>query len=183
LAHHNIFFAPDYRREFTDIFERGIPPQDPTIYVSITSKRDLDHAPRGCENWFVLVNAPALAADGGGFAWEQQEAAYRDHVLTTLAGFGLDIRNRIRHLTVRTPVDLANRTGAWRGALYGISSNQALNAFRRPHNRCPHLHGLYFAGGTTHPGGGVPMVALSGKVAAEMVLADLNTRQDDRMTR
>ncbi|MEZ4673327.1 MAG: phytoene desaturase family protein [Caldilineaceae bacterium] len=174
LAHHNIFFAPDYRREFADIFERGIPPRDPTIYVAITSKSDPDHAPPGCENWFVLVNAPPLAAGtAGSFDWMRDEADYRDHVLATLAGFGLEIRDRIRHITVRTPVDLAEQSGAWRGALYGLSSNQALNAFRRPHNRCPDIRGLYFAGGTTHPGGGVPMVTLSGKVAAELVLADL----------
>lgn len=169
LAHHNIFFAPDYRREFDDIFRRGIPPRDPTIYVAITSKSDPDHAPPGCENWFVLVNAPPL---GSGFDWQREEAAYRRHVLDTLAGFGYVLHDRIRHLTVLTPVDLAQRTGAWRGALYGLSSNQMWNAFRRPHNRAPQVRGLYFVGGTTHPGGGVPMVTLSGKVAAEMVLAD-----------
>jgi len=169
LAHHNIFFAPDYRREFEDIFRRGIPPRDPTIYVAITSKSDPDHAPPGCENWFVLVNAPPL---GSSFDWKREEAAYRQHVLATLAGFGYVLHDRIRHLTVLTPVDLAQRTGAWRGALYGLSSNQMWNAFRRPHNRAPQVRGLYFVGGTTHPGGGVPMVTLSGKVAAEMVLAD-----------
>lgn len=174
LAHHNIFFAPDYRREFADIFQRGIPPRDPTVYVAITSKSDPSHAPPGCENWFVLVNAPALGSESArSFDWATEEARYREHVLATLASFGLDIRQQIRHSTVRTPVDLAERTGAWRGALYGISSNKALNAFRRPHNRCPHFHGLYFAGGSTHPGGGVPMVTLSGKVAAALLLADL----------
>ncbi len=70
-----------------------------------------------------------------------------------------------------TPLDIETISGAWHGALYGFSSNKAMNAFRRPHNRCPDIGGLYFAGGTTHPGGGVPMVTLSGKVAAEMVLA------------
>jgi phytoene desaturase len=173
LAHHNIFFAPDYRREFNDIFQRGMPPRDPTIYVAITSKSDPTHAPPGCENWFVLVNAPALGSGGeNNFDWATEEERYRDHLLATLAGFGVEIRDRIRHITVRTPVDLAERTGAWRGALYGISSNKALNAFRRPHNRAVDLRGLYFVGGTTHPGGGVPMVTLSGKVAAELVLAD-----------
>lgn len=170
LAHHNIFFAPDYRREFTQIFQQGIPPTDPTIYVAITSKSDPTHAPPGCENWFVLVNAPPL---GDQFDWATQEAAYRQQVLAGLASFGLDIRARIRSQTILTPVDLAQRTGAWRGALYGISSNQALNAFRRPHNRSHELPGLYFVGGTTHPGGGVPMVTLSGKVVAEIVLADI----------
>lgn len=173
LAHHNIFFGPDYQREFADIFTRAIPPRDPTVYVSITSKTDPTHAPPGCENWFVLVNAPALNKQGSGFDWNKQEASYREHLFDTLAGFGLEIRHRIRHLTVHTPVDLAKRSGAWRGALYGISSNQAMNAFRRPHNRCPHVRGLYFAGGTAHPGGGVPMVTLSGKVAADLLLTDL----------
>ncbi|HAJ35875.1 MAG TPA: phytoene desaturase [Chloroflexi bacterium] len=169
LAHHNIFFNRDYRREFADIFQRGAPPRDPTVYVAITSKRDPTHAPPGCENWFVLVNAPPL---GPAFDWEQQGAAYRALVLDTLARYGLDIRPRIRSEVALTPADLQRLTGAWRGALYGISSNQALNAFRRPHNRCPDVRGLYFAGGTTHPGGGVPMVTLSGKVAAELLLRD-----------
>ncbi|MCB0108021.1 MAG: phytoene desaturase [Caldilineaceae bacterium] len=173
LAHHNIFFAPDYRREFADIFEHAVPPREPTIYVAITSKSDPADAPPGCENWFVLVNTPALAANGkDNFDWRHDEPRYREQILERLASFGFDIRQRIRHIAVRTPEDLATRTGAWRGALYGISSNQALNAFRRPHNRASAIRGLYFAGGTTHPGGGVPMVTLSGKVAAELLLED-----------
>lgn len=169
LAHHNIFFNHNYRSEFDDIFRRGVPPHDPTVYVAITGKSDPSHAPPGCENWFVLVNAPPL---GPAFDWAQQEAAYRTLVLETLARHGLDIRSRIRSEHRLTPADIRSLTGAWRGALYGISSNQALNAFRRPHNRCADVRGLYFAGGTTHPGGGVPIVTLSGKVAAELVLAD-----------
>lgn len=171
LAHHNIFFNRDYRAEFEAIFRQGVPPHDPTVYVAITAKRDPDHAPPGCENWFVLVNAPPL---GARFDWAQEAAGYRALVLDTLARYGLDVRHAIRTEAQLTPADISRMTGAWRGALYGISSNQALNAFRRPHNRCSDVHGLYFAGGTTHPGGGVPMVMLSGKVAAEMVISDLN---------
>jgi len=169
LAHHNIFFNRDYRREFDDIFRRGIPPQDPTVYVAITGKSDPEHAPPGCENWFVLVNAPAL---GPAFDWENRQAAYRTLVLETLARYGLDVRSRIRVEHALTPADIRRLTGAWRGALYGVSSNQALNAFRRPHNRCPDVQGLYFVGGTTHPGGGVPMVTLSGKIVVEMIIKD-----------
>jgi phytoene desaturase len=169
LAHHNIFFPPNYRCEFDDIFQRDIPPTDPTIYVAITAKSDPHHAPPGCENWFVLVNAPPTGAQ---FDWASQEAAYREQVLATLRRYGIDLRDKIRYVKVLTPLDLTQLTGAWRGALYGISSNQALNALRRPHNRCPHVQGLYFVGGTTHPGGGVPMVTLSGKVVAEMVQGD-----------
>jgi phytoene desaturase len=171
LAHHNILFPADYRAEFRDIFGRGLPPADPTLYVAITSKSDPSHAPPGCENWFVLVNAPPTNA---GFDWRSQAPAYRDHVMARLAASGFDVRDRLRSEQMLTPLDLERMSGAWRGALYGISSNKAINAFRRPHNRCPDLPGLYFAGGTTHPGGGVPMVTLSGRLAAEMILKDLS---------
>ncbi len=170
LAHHNIFFGRDYHREFDDIFKRGIPPADPTIYVAITAKSDPDHAPSGGENWFVLVNAPPL---GLNFDWAAQSAAYRDLVLAKLAEFGLEVRPKIEVEQVLTPLDLQRLTGAWRGALYGASPNSPFTAFKRPHNRSPHVRGLYFVGGTTHPGGGVPMVMLSGKVVAGMINQEL----------
>jgi phytoene desaturase len=175
LAHHNIFFSRDYRREFEDIFQRGIPPTDPTVYVAITSKSDPDHAPPGGENWFVLVNTPPL---GPRFDWTAQTAAYRDLVLAKLAEFGFDVRPKIEVEQILTPLDLQRFTGAWRGALYGASPNSPFTAFRRPHNRCPDVRGLYFVGGTTHPGGGVPMVMLSGKVVTGMIAKDLPQPRD-----
>jgi phytoene desaturase len=169
LAHHNIFFSPDYPAEFRAIFDEGVPADDPTIYVSITSKADPTHAPEGCENWFILVNAPPL---GDAYNWEEHTAEYRQLVLDKLAEYGYDVRDKIRTERILTPLDLERLTGARRGALYGASSNSKWTAFRRPNNRAPDVKGLYFAGGTTHPGGGVPMVALSGKVAAQMVTED-----------
>jgi phytoene desaturase len=167
LAHHNIFFSADYRHEFDDIFERGLPPDDPTIYVAITSKTDPDHAPENGENWFVLVNVPALNSN---FDWVENAQAYRDRIMNKLSKFGLDIRVRTERML--TPVDLERLTGARRGALYGISSNHRFAAFLRPNNRAKEVNGLYFAGGTTHPGGGVPMVMQSGKVVSEMIASD-----------
>ena len=106
-----------------------------------------------------------------GFDWERGEGGpYRDRVLATLARFGLDVRERIVVEEMVTPADLARQTGSWRGALYGASPNNALAAFRRPPVRDPQVRGLYFAGGTTHPGGGVPMVTLSGRLAAQTIL-------------
>ncbi len=172
LAHHNIFFSADYPAEFRAIFHDGLPPDDPTIYVAITSKTDPDHAPPGQENWFVLVNAPA--ADGR-FDWSTHAPAYRDRVLARLAAHGVDLSGRIVSERVITPDELAAQSGAWRGALYGASPNSKFSAFRRPPNRARDVTGLYFAGGTTHPGGGVPMVTLSGKVAAEMVLEEVGS--------
>ncbi len=167
LAHHNIFFSSDYPREFQAIFEEGRPPDDPTVYVSITSKTDAVDAPEGCENWFVLVNAPPL---GDHYDWTIRSAAYRDQVLDVLARHGFDVRQRIRTEQMLTPVDLQRLTGARRGALYGWSSNPRMSAFRRPQNQAADIQNLYFAGGTTHPGGGVPMVMLSGKVAADLII-------------
>jgi phytoene desaturase len=171
LAHHNIFFSGDYRREFDSIFKKGHPADDMTVYIAITSKTDPTHAPAGHENWFILVNAPALSSQ---YDWNVQKLVYRDKVLDQLARFGVEIRDKIRAEQLITPNDLQTMSGAWRGALYGASANSKWTAFKRPHNRCADIRGLYFAGGTTHPGGGVPMVMLSGKVASELILEDLS---------
>lgn len=170
LAHHNVFFSDDYEAEFKAIFNDLVPTSDPTIYVAITSKTDAHHAPEGCENWFVLVNAPPLSDK---YDWQTNWRDYRNLVLNKLAQRGLDIRDKIRTQKILTPEDLQEMSGAWRGALYGPSANNRFMVFLRPHNRSRDVKGLYFAGGTTHPGGGVPMVTLSGKVAADMVLSDL----------
>ncbi|MFZ1400690.1 MAG: phytoene desaturase family protein [Candidatus Promineifilaceae bacterium] len=170
LAHHNILFSPDYPAEFEAIFKQGQPPDDPTIYIAITSKTDPQHAPEGGENWFVLVNAPPLDER---YDWHANQQAYRDRILQKIASFGFDVRDHIVSEQILTPHDLAEGSGAWRGALYGASPNSPWAAFKRPHNRSKQIEGLYYAGGTTHPGGGVPMVTLSGKVAAELLLEDL----------
>lgn len=170
LAHHNILFSRDYAGEFRDIFERGRPPDDPTVYLAITSKTDPGHAPPGCENWFVLINAPPLDER---FDWSAGAAAYREQTLDVIERFGLSVRGKIRSERMLTPLDLEQMTGARRGALYGMSSNDRFNALRRPHNRAPDVRGLYFCGGTAHPGGGVPMVTLSGRAAAHMALEDV----------
>lgn len=171
LAHHNVLFSADYRREFDQIFSQHRPADDPTVYIAITSKTDPDHAPAGMENWFVLVNAPALDSS---FDWRTHAPAYRDRVLDVIERFGFAVRPHIVSETILTPLDLQTASGAYRGALYGASANSRWAAFRRPHNRSGDVPGLYFAGGTTHPGGGVPMVTLSGKAAAGMVLDDLS---------
>jgi phytoene desaturase len=170
LAHHNIFFSSDYAQEFDQIFRLGVMPDDPTIYAAITSRSTPSDAPVGMENWFILVNAPPL---GNNWNWHTKAHSYRDLVLDKLASFGHDLRNDILVERMITPIDLERATGAYRGALYGLSSNNRWAAFRRIHNRSQLVRGLYFTGGTTHPGGGVPMVTLSGKVASQMLLQDL----------
>ncbi|MGQ0600184.1 MAG: phytoene desaturase family protein [Anaerolineales bacterium] len=106
------------------------------------------------------------------YDWTQRAAEYRDHVLATLARHGVDIRDKILVEKILTPLDIERMTAARRGALYGASSNSLFAAFRRPPNESPDVRGLYLASGTAHPGGGVPMVMLSGAAAARRILAD-----------
>lgn len=167
LAHHNIFFSSDYRKEFEDIFSRGVPPEEPTVYVSVSSKADPSMAPPGASNFFVMVNVPPV---GQGCVWSEKARPYRQVVLERLKRFGLaDLEQHIRFERMLTPVDFEAQYGAYRGALYGFASNSPWSAFRRPANRDPRIRGLYFAGGSTHPGGGIPLVLLSGKLTAEAV--------------
>jgi phytoene desaturase len=169
LAHHNIFFSHDYPAEFAAIFDDNVPPREPTLYVAITAKSDAGDAPRGCENWFVMANAPAASPT---FDWANHTREYRDLVLDRLARLGLDVRGRIIAEQAITPLDLEARTGGWRGALYGQLFDSPWVAFRRPTSRAGGVRGLYLTGGTTHPGGGVPMVMLSGKLAADAIIND-----------
>lgn len=171
LAHHNIFFSPDYRAEFEAMFRRGIPSAQPTVYVAITAKSDPNHAPAGGENWFVMANTPPIDPH---WDWTREAAGYRECVLDRLAAYGLDVRGHIVAERQWTPLDIQEQTGAWRGSLYGHSFNHPLASFVRPHPCCPDVKGLYFTGGATHPGGGVPLAILSGKTTARLVLHDFN---------
>lgn len=176
LAHHNIFFTQDYPREFEDIFDRRIAPSDPTLYLCITSKSDPDHAPAGCENWFILVNAPALSE---AFDWSSQGEHYAQHIRALLAarlaraGIAFSPSDAVLLERRLTPLDLQATYGGHRGAIYGFSSNTRTTAFMRPGNRDGQIRRLYYASGSVHPGGGVPLVTLSGMAAAEQAARDL----------
>jgi phytoene desaturase len=174
LAHHNIFFSPDYPAEFRAIFDLQVPAPDPTIYVAATSRSDAGHAPPGGMNLFVLVNAPATQPDPSPrFHWSREAPGYRDLVIRMLERRGLpDLRQHIRFERTITPADFQERYRGWRGALYGPSSNQQLSAFLRPPIVSPDIRRLYFVGGATHPGGGIPLVLLSGKAVAAAIASE-----------
>ncbi|MFV9505726.1 MAG: phytoene desaturase family protein [Oscillochloridaceae bacterium umkhey_bin13] len=170
LAHHNIFFSADYPREFAAIFQKGVPAADPTVYVAATCVTDQGHAPPEHMNLFVLVNAPAL---GPRVHWEREAGPYRDLVVAKLERMGMPgLGERIVYEQIWTPVTIAERYNAADGAIYGLASNNRFSAFLRPPLRARELRGLYFVGGGTHPGGGIPLVLLSGRAVAERVQAD-----------
>ncbi len=167
LAHHNIFFSPDYKKEFEEIFSKGEAPSEPTVYIAITSKKDPQHAPPNGENWFVLVNMPYLNQN---LDIQNAITQTRQVVIKTLANHGIDIKSKIKLEKVLTPRDFESLYYSNKGSIYGLSSNNKSSAFKRPPNRDRRIKGLYFAGGSTHPGGGIPLVLLSGKIAAQLAL-------------
>jgi phytoene desaturase len=170
LAHHTVLFPSVYDGEFDDLFSR--PPRivtDPAIYLSIP--QDSATAPPGCEAWFVLVNAPRHDPDGvTGVNWTAAGVAEReaDRLLAKLAQRGVDVRPYVRFREIRTPADLALRTRAEGGSIYGTSSNGIGAAFLRPANQST-VQGLYLVGGSSHPGGGLPLVQLSAKIVSELI--------------
>jgi phytoene dehydrogenase-like protein len=143
------------------------------VYVCATALSDPAHAPPGHSNLFVLVNAPAL---GPRVNWEREASGYRDTIIRKLARMGMhDLEQHITYERIIAPDDLQARYNAPGGAIYGLASNQPWTAFLRPPLRARDLQQLYFVGGGTHPGGGIPLVLLSGQAVAERVLADLST--------
>jgi phytoene desaturase len=169
LAHHTIFFAGDARREFDAIAGVRVPYADPTVYVCAPSVTDPTLAPAGTTNLFVLVNTAPLSAR---VSWAREAGAYRDLVIGKLERLGLaGLGRRIIVERILTPADIAARYNAPGGAIYGLASNGPFDAFLRPPQRARRVGRLYFAGGGTHPGGGIPLVLLSGRSAAHHVLA------------
>lgn len=171
LPHHSIVFSGDHRREFGDVFGRRVPPRDPTIHIACSAVDDPSQAPPGAENWVLQVNVPA--GDPG--RWPIAPDAYRDLVLERLAQRGHDLSGRLRFTETFTPADLRDRYGAWGGAIYGTAYRGVLSPFRRPGNRGPR-RGLYLVGGSAHPGGGLPLVAMGGRIVASLVEEDFPAR-------
>ena len=162
---HNILFSKNYRKEFEDISKTDVPGEDPTVYINISSKVQPSDAPNGCENWFVMVNVGANPA-----RVEALVPEIRRHVLSKIKRtLGKDIEPLIDSEFTLTPQGLQDRTSSWRGALYGASSNNMLAAFLRHRNRSAQLKGMYFCGGSVHPGGGIPLCLLSARIATELI--------------
>lgn len=162
---HNIFFSDYYQQEF-EALERGDIIDDPTIYLNITSKYTPSDAPAGCENWFVMVNAPSHS----GQDWAALITRVREAVMAKLsARLGVDLRALIATEAILSPPEIEAKTYSHLGALYGYSSNTPMAAFWRHANFSRRLRGLYFCGGSVHPGGGIPLCLLSAKITSELI--------------
>lgn len=171
LLHHNVFFGADYGAEFDAIFRRGAVPDDPTAYVCAFDRDDAGALPDGSgrERLLCLVNAPPCG-DRAPFT-PSEVARCRRLLDTTLARCGLTIDASPHEVMATTPTDFAQRFPGSGGSLYGQASHGWAATFRRPGARS-RIANLYLAGGTVHPGPGVPMAALSGRRAAASLLLD-----------
>ncbi len=170
LSLHNIFFTKDYLTEFNHLFNTGKCFTDPTVYINITAKCEPGiQAPEGKENWFVMVNAPA----NNGQNWDEYGAQYKKAILDKLSKLlGENIQHLIEEEQVLTPITIEQKTASYMGALYGTSSNSKMAAFMRHPNFNNQLKGLYFVGGSVHPGGGIPLCLNSAKIMADIVQKD-----------
>jgi phytoene desaturase len=163
---HNIFFSSSYEEEFQHLFVKKQFFHDPTIYINVTSKMESGQAPEGCENWFVMVNAPANTE----MDWEVQREELRRNVIAKLNRMlSTNMEEYIEVEEVLTPLDIEQKTDSYKGSLYGASSNSKWAAFLRQANFSSQLEGLYFTGGSVHPGGGIPLCLKSAKIVSEMI--------------
>ncbi|MDE3253359.1 MAG: FAD-dependent oxidoreductase, partial [Bacteroidota bacterium] len=167
---HNIFFTRDYKAEFSHLFEKKKIYADPTVYVNITSKCEPGiQAPEGKENWFVMVNAPANT----GQDWTENRTRYKEAVIAKLSRIlGVDIAACIEVESYLDPVLIESRTASFMGSLYGTSSNARMAAFLRHPNFSRQIQGLYFTGGSVHPGGGIPLCLQGAAIMSDMVAED-----------
>jgi phytoene desaturase len=179
LAHHNFLFSKDSHEEFGDIYTRGIPARDPTLYIAAPSRTDPDQAPLAGEALYILIHTPYLRPDHDWNAPGGLLEKYRPVVMDKLARFGMgDIE---RHIVVErslTPTGIERMYNAEGGAIYGLASHGRLAGGFKPRNSSK-VPGLFLAGGSTNPGPGVPMVLMSGVTSAKSAARYLGLAEAD----
>jgi phytoene desaturase len=172
LAHHDFVFSRDPEEEFDFIYHKGEPAPDPTCYIAAPSRTEPGVAPEGGEALYILVHTPYLRPHHD---WAQMLPAYRQVIFDKLARTAgmKDLESRIRVERALTPQDINDRYRVLNGAIYGLASHGRMFGAFKPGNRSRDLPGLYLAGGAAHPGPGMPMVLMSGWIAADTLHADL----------
>ncbi len=165
LELHNILFSENYREEFEQIANGNIS-ADPTVYINITQKHNAGDAPDGCENWFTMINVPY----NDGQDWDNLIADARKNIIQKINRIlKTDIESLITCESILDPRTIQSKTGSNSGALYGYSSNSMMAAFLRHKNFSTKIKGLYFCGGSVHPGGGIPLCLLSAKIVDDVM--------------
>lgn len=166
LILHNALMTNDPKEEFDCIFNKKTISEDPTIYINITSKCVEGDAPKGCENWFTMINVPHIEGQN----WDELIAQARKSMILKINKIlNVDIEQFIESEDVFEPRIIQERTLSFKGSLYGISSNTRTGAFFRHSNYSKKIKNIYFCGGSVHPGGGIPVCLSSAKIVADMI--------------
>jgi diapolycopene oxygenase len=175
LELHNILFSDNYEEEFRHLFQTKTICDDPTVYLFISSKQVKGDAPPGSENWYVMINVP----ENIGQNWDEMVDEVRKHIVGKINRIlKTDIEKHIVAETIADPRSIERDTGSYRGSLYGLSSNGRFSAFNRHPNFKRRLKNLYFAGGSVHPGGGIPLCLASAKIVGEEVPVPVSRQAD-----
>ncbi|WP_029286476.1 1-hydroxycarotenoid 3,4-desaturase CrtD [Pedobacter sp. R20-19] len=161
LGLHNIFFAKDYHAEFNSIWKEKTISDDPTVYINISAKHLRNESPNDSENWFVMINVPS----NDGQNWDVLIQEARIQIIKKVSRIlNRNIEKDIICEQILDPRSIESKTGSYQGSLYGNSSNSQFAAFLRHPNFSSKIKGLYFGGGSVHPGGGIPLALLSAKI-------------------
>jgi diapolycopene oxygenase len=181
LAHHDFVFSRDAREEFHHIYDLAEPAPDPTCYLAATAATDPTSAPAGGEALYVLVHTPYLRPHHD---WKKMFPVYRQVILDKLKRTARmpDLEDRIVYESALTPQDIHERYRVLNGAIYGISSHGVFQGAFKPANRSREVAGMYLAGGAAHPGPGMPMVMMSGWIAADSLDRDPRAERAGRVT-
>ncbi|MFG0286288.1 MAG: phytoene desaturase family protein [Phycisphaerales bacterium JB039] len=180
LAHHNFVFSADSRAEFDDIYARGQPARDPTLYIAAPSRTDPAQAPAGSEALYILVHTPYIRDGSIQGDRDRFIASYRPVIMQKLARFGMeDIEQHIVVEHALTPGGIERMYRAEGGAIYGLASHGRFRGGFKPRNTSSVLRGLYLAGGSVNPGPGTPMALMSGVTAALCAARDLGLPHPD----
>jgi len=163
---HNILFSADYKEEFTNLFQKKTIDKDPTVYIFVSSKMIKSDAPKNCENWFVMVNAPSNSKED----WNELRRTTKENIITKInKSLNTNIEDFIVHEKIASPITIEQNTLSKGGALYGNSSNSMFSAFLRHPNFLKSVKNLYFVGGSVHPGGGIPLCLASAKIVSKEI--------------
>jgi len=169
LAHHNFFYSEDQHKHFDTVFHKKQLPQDPTLYVVAPTRTDPSKAPEGCDNIKILPHIPPL--EEGSDITHEDYVALKDRCIDKMERCGLKgLRESIVVEDLLTPVDIERMYRSNRGSIYGVVTDWKLNyGFKAPKTSSRYKN-LYFTGGSTNPGGGMPMVVLSGQQCADRII-------------